>query len=219
MRPMADSFSLPAGREADVSRQPDGRLLRRYRDARDTRPEADLMHYLHQQGYPVPRVYWAVGRDLVMEFVEGPTMAEAALSGAVSQAESGAMLADLHDRLHAVAPRYGGPAIIHLDLHPQNVLLGPTGPVLIDWPNAQEGRPSLDVAMTAVILAQVSVGGPIGVDLDLSVMLAAFLTGCADDPRCSLDAALKLRSKNPTMRPQELARLDDARALIEDMAG
>lgn len=92
--------------------------------------------------------------------------------------------------------------IIHLDLHPQNVLLGPTGPVLIDWPNAQEGRPSLDVTLSAVILAQVSVSGLIGVALDLLVMLAAFLTGCADDPRCSLDAALKLRSENPTMRPR-----------------
>lgn len=178
VRPMADSFSLPAGREADVSRQPDGRLLRRYRDARDTR-----------------------SLELCLRLSQGPCLLTSTTACT---------------RWHrATAAR---PSSIWTCIR-RNVLLGPTGPVLMDWPNAQEGRPSLDVAMTAVILAQVSVGDLIGVDLDLSVMLAALLTGRADDPRCSLDAALKLRSKNPTMRPQELARLDDARALIEDMAG
>jgi Ser/Thr protein kinase RdoA (MazF antagonist) len=70
------------------------------------------------------------------------------------------VLADLHRRLHALdAPPWlphhpdGGDRIVHLDLHPLNVLYGPNGPVLIDWPNAARGRAETDLAQTWLIIA------------------------------------------------------------------
>jgi aminoglycoside phosphotransferase (APT) family kinase protein len=70
------------------------------------------------------------------------------------------VLAELHRRLHALdAPDWlkqlddGGDRIVHLDLHPLNVLYGPNGPVLIDWTNAARGRSETDLAQTWLIIA------------------------------------------------------------------
>jgi aminoglycoside phosphotransferase (APT) family kinase protein len=52
-----------------------------------------------------------------------------------------------------------GDRLLHLDLHPENVILSPSGPFVIDWTNARRGEPALDVALTWVILA--TVGGPL----------------------------------------------------------
>jgi aminoglycoside phosphotransferase (APT) family kinase protein len=42
---------------------------------------------------------------------------------------------------------------LHLDLHPLNVMLGPKGPVVIDWTNACRGDPAIDVALSWAIIA------------------------------------------------------------------
>src|SRR5207249_1316855 len=48
----------------------------------------------------------------------------------------------LHEQLHRIAAPEGlgsaghGERLIHLDLHPENVILSPEGPVVIDWTNA-----------------------------------------------------------------------------------
>lgn len=44
-------------------------------------------------------------------------------------------------------------AILHLDLHPDNVILSPSGPVVIDWRNARRGDDAVDVATTWLIMA------------------------------------------------------------------
>lgn len=44
-----------------------------------------------------------------------------------------------------------GVRLLHLDLHPANVILASDGPVVIDWTNARRGMPSFDVAITWVI--------------------------------------------------------------------
>ncbi len=69
-------------------------------------------------------------------------------------------LAQLHKRLHEIAapawlpaPLGDGDALLHLDLHPDNVILGPRGPVVIDWPNAARGPAAADVAHTWVVMA------------------------------------------------------------------
>lgn len=66
-------------------------------------------------------------------------------------------LADLHRRLHAIAPpdwlEGAGPAILHLDLPPKNVLLWPSGTAVIDWANTERGVAGRDLAVSAVILA------------------------------------------------------------------
>ena len=53
--------------------------------------------------------------------------------------------------------RIDGARLVHFDLHPDNVLLGPDGPVLIDWTNAHAGDPDADVALTWLI-AETSAG-------------------------------------------------------------
>lgn len=46
-----------------------------------------------------------------------------------------------------------GERIVHLDLHPLNVMLTAAGPVVIDWTNAAACPPGTDVAMTCLIVA------------------------------------------------------------------
>ncbi len=43
--------------------------------------------------------------------------------------------------------------MLHLDLHPANVILSPMGPVVIDWTNASRGPAGYDAAMTFVVLS------------------------------------------------------------------
>jgi aminoglycoside phosphotransferase (APT) family kinase protein len=70
--------------------------------------------------------------------------------------------------------------LLHLDLHPENVLLGAAGPVVIDWTNATAGPPLADVAQTWVLIASSLVPGPawqralgtLGRDLFLDAFLA-----------------------------------------------
>ena len=72
-------------------------------------------------------------------------------------ATNASLLARLHDQLHAITAPPTLPAItegdclLHLDLHPANVILAATGPVVIDWTNARRGDPAFDVVYTWVI--------------------------------------------------------------------
>ena len=43
--------------------------------------------------------------------------------------------------------------MLHLDLHPANVILSPDGPVVIDWTNGARGDAAADLALTWIILA------------------------------------------------------------------
>ena len=45
-----------------------------------------------------------------------------------------------------------GAALLHGDLHPGNVLLGPDGPVAIDWFDASIGHPLADVVRTSLLI-------------------------------------------------------------------
>jgi Ser/Thr protein kinase RdoA (MazF antagonist) len=45
-----------------------------------------------------------------------------------------------------------GNYLLHGDLHPANILMPASGPVVIDWPNAASGPPEADVARTITIL-------------------------------------------------------------------
>jgi aminoglycoside phosphotransferase (APT) family kinase protein len=150
---------LASGRDSDVYGYADGLVLRRYRDGRSAEAEAATIRGLGELGYPVPAVHSSAGPDIVMERVDGPTLADALQSGSLGVAEAARLFARLHDDLHALpwpgaAP---GEALLHLDLHPLNVLMGDAGAVVIDWSNARTGPAGLDVAMSALILAQVVV--------------------------------------------------------------
>src|SRR5262252_3622691 len=65
---------IGSGRAADVYELDGGRVLRRYRIPIDADAEAALMRYLRTAGYPVPEVFDADGRDLVLERLSGRDM-------------------------------------------------------------------------------------------------------------------------------------------------
>lgn len=102
----------------------------------------------------------AARTDLVMQRLSGPTMLQALMDAAITPEQAGGILAHLLRRLHTIPARAStapGNRILHLDLHPDNVMLTSQGPVVIDWCNTAEGPPGLDWAMSALIHAQVAV--------------------------------------------------------------
>jgi len=212
---------LGSGREADVYRLDGERVLRRYRDGYDVAQEAEIMAYVGAFGYPVPTVYDVDGPDLVMELLDGPTMA-AALEAADLELPAGAtMLADLHDRLHALparSPDRDGDRVIHLDLHPENVLLVARGPVVIDWRNATDGPPDFDLALSAMVLAEVSFAVDVERAVAVRALLAGFLEHVGGDPLRLLDRALARRLANPTLSAAEHDLLGSAAALVRELA-
>jgi aminoglycoside phosphotransferase (APT) family kinase protein len=157
--PDAEPRILASGRDSDIFEHGPGRVLRRARDGRSLEAEAETMRHLFRCGYPVPRVWEASGPDLVMDRIEGPTMLEVLGKQPWTFVRHAATLAALHELLHRVPVpdgmaevAGGGNALLHLDLHPMNVILSPKGPVVIDWPNARRGPAEVDMAMTWVIV-------------------------------------------------------------------
>jgi len=133
--------------------------------------EARTMVYLRQHGYPVPAVDEVSrdGSDLIMERVDGPSMVRAISNAPWTVTRHAHMLADLHVQLHDIPPPdflpavpiLTGHAVLHLDLHPLNVMIARTGPVVIDWSTAALGDPDIDVALAWVIMASGELpGGP-----------------------------------------------------------
>jgi tRNA A-37 threonylcarbamoyl transferase component Bud32 len=117
--------------------------------------EAKVMGYVAQRAYPVPRVEEinSDGSELVIERTDGATMLEVFSRQPWTLRRHAAVLAALHDRLHDIAaPQWldpflaGGDRLVHLDLHPLNVILSPKGPVLVDWSNAARGAGPPDVS-------------------------------------------------------------------------
>ncbi|MEV4532799.1 phosphotransferase [Asanoa sp. NPDC049518] len=209
---------IASGRDCDVYALAPDRVLRRSRHGRAAAPEADLMAHLAKAGYPVPQVYDADGPDLVMERLAGPTLLAAWMAGTADRDFVASTMADLHLRLHALPARVAadpGDRILHLDLHPDNVMLSDRGPVVIDWANAAEGPADRDVAITLVILAQVTLW------THEPALAAAAADGLAALrpllPAPSADAlawAVAQRRANPTMSAVELAQLDEAATLV-----
>jgi Ser/Thr protein kinase RdoA (MazF antagonist) len=174
------------------------------------------MRWVAKYDYPVPAVRQVEGPDIVLERLTGPTVADAALSGDLSPNELGLLHADLHRRLQAIPAPSGaaGKVVVHGDLHPYNVMLTTDGPVVIDWANAEEGPPEFDVAMTAIIFAQVALDPAFE---SLSPMLREALStylAHSIDPTPSLATALARRGRNVTLTPAELALLPAQDELI-----
>lgn len=49
--------------------------------------------------------------------------------------------------------------LCHFDMHPNNVLMGPRGPVIIDWFDAAAGSPAADVVRSSVLIREDAAGG------------------------------------------------------------
>lgn len=153
---MTDLPLLASGRDADVYALDGTRVLRRYRRGGDVAAEAAVMVHVGGLGFPAPAVHQADGTDLVLERVPGSTMLSAFATGELGLVEGATVLADLHRRLHALPTlsRESGFSVLHLDLHPDNVILSPSGPVVIDWRNTRRGDDgAIDVATTWLIMA------------------------------------------------------------------
>jgi aminoglycoside phosphotransferase (APT) family kinase protein len=175
---------LASGRDADVYDLGDGRVVRRYRGDKTAEAEAATMRFVRERGYPVPTVHAVRGRDMVLDRVDGPTMLTDLARRPWMVWRHGRTLAVLHRRLHALGAAGAPPelrafgshpalagmevgsvagdrdAVLHLDLHPDNVILSRRGPVVIDWRNARRGPPDVEVALTWLIMATSEVEAP-----------------------------------------------------------
>jgi aminoglycoside phosphotransferase (APT) family kinase protein len=145
---------LAHGCDNDVFSVGRGRVLRRYRDpSRTVDTEARVMEYARRHGVPVPEVFDADGTDLVMEKIDGPTLGTVFARTPWRMAALASQLAEIHRIVHEVPgpawldqPTGPGTSLVHLDLHPQNVVLGADGAFVIDWGNAATGPGEADVA-------------------------------------------------------------------------
>ncbi|TDC97671.1 aminoglycoside phosphotransferase family protein [Nonomuraea deserti] len=215
---------LGSGRSADVYAIDDERVLRRYRSGMDARREAAVMDYVAGHGYPVPRVHPGEGPpgDLVMERLAGPTMSRAVFDGDLPLEAAGDGIARLLLRLHRIPARHSADPhdrVLHLDLHPDNVMLTARGPMVIDWCNTEEGGPEEDCAISALILAQIAVDAEDERAPATRVVLGALLAGlgAAMGYGDALDRAKARRGANPTMTARELQLLDAAAALVREL--
>jgi len=212
---------LTSGMTADVYLIDERRILRRYRQQHDLSREVEIMRHLRSHGFAVPEVYAAEGLDLVMERLQGPTMLQALAAGEISLPDGGQLLADLHRQLHSVPPPHrDGEGIVHLELQPGNVILSEKyGPVIIHWANARTGPADLDIAVSAVIIAEVAVDED---DPEYSraarAFLAAFLAAAHGDPLPHLDAAVRIRLGDPSLVPGERALVPPAADLVRQFA-
>jgi tRNA A-37 threonylcarbamoyl transferase component Bud32 len=125
--------------------------------------EARIMEYVRARGFSVPAVeeVSADGLNMVLERIEGPDMVAMMGNRPWTIPRLGRTLADLHRELHELtapdwlvdAPVGHGVALLHLDLHPLNVMMSARGPVVIDWARACRGDPAVDVAVAWILIA------------------------------------------------------------------
>ena len=160
---------IASGRDGDVFEFGPGLVLRKTRDGRSIEHEARIIQYVAEHGYPVPKIHdvRANGSEIVMDRAEGPLMMDAMLKPPWKLPSMLQVLADLHDQLHEIAaPDFlphvgdGGDRVLHLDLHPLNVIMTAHGPVVIDWANAARGDALSDAALTYALLTCPRVPGP-----------------------------------------------------------
>jgi aminoglycoside phosphotransferase (APT) family kinase protein len=210
---------LASGRDSEIFDYGPGLVLRRSRQRRSLEKEAKVMRYVSEHGYPAPRVgeLSADGADLVMERIEGPTMLAVMMRRPWTVRRHAGTLAALHRRLHRLrAPEWlgsfgrgGDDRLLHLDLHPLNVILSPRGPVLIDWTNASRGAAAADVALTWLLMASAEIPGSRlqgalgGVLRRMFVrsFLAHFDRG---EARAALPAVVEWKCRDRNMRPSEI---------------
>jgi aminoglycoside phosphotransferase (APT) family kinase protein len=209
---------LAAGRDADIYEYGPGLVLRRSRAGRSLTDEARVMEYVRSQEYPVPAVEEVSddGLDMVMERIEGTDMVAAIGKRPWTIPHQGKVLADLHRQLHELiapdwlhaAPVGRGDRLVHLDLHPLNVMIGPRGPVVIDWTGACRGDPAVDVALAWVLMAagEVPTGRLVGMILGRarSALVKSFLRSFdIDVVKQSLNDVVAWKTLDPHMSTSE----------------
>lgn len=233
----APGRKLAAGRDADVFELGAGRVLRRNRRGTSQELEAAVLRYAWERRFPVPAVYGCDGPNLVMERVDGPTMLDDLAHRPWMVLRHAGALARLHRRLHTIpAPTWLPPfppdaatdaptlpaasappaeaVLLHLDLHPANVILSPRGPVVIDWTNAKRGPGAADEAQTWVVMATSEIPGSVLERQAFDLLRRAFVWGLLrhlDRPALLAHlptvAALRMADRNVTAREQAAIRV------------
>jgi phosphotransferase family enzyme len=213
---------VAAGRDCDIFECGAGLVLRRSRLGRSLAAEAAVMDFVRAQDYRVPAVEDISddGTDLVLERIDGPTMARFMELRPWTIRRQGAVLAGLHHRLHNIsapnfvplAPVGSGDRLVHLDLHPLNVIIGPAGPVVIDWTNAARGDPAADVGLAWLLVAAGEIPASAWKRRPLEyarrAFLDSFLAG-VDRPTAGalLAQLVEWKSGDPNMSPNETRRM------------
>ena len=111
--------------------------------------------------------------------------------------------------------------VLHMDLHPGNVMLTADGPVVIDWSNVAAGPPGADVAMATLIMRTSEVDSlppPVRLAAGLvrSVLVRRFEAAVGSDPAPYLAEIARIRLRDPNVRPAEADRI---RRAIKDQPG
>lgn len=220
---MADAGRvIGSGREAELVDLGGGRVLRRLRSPRSLDREAELMRLVRAAGYPVPEVFEVSSRGMVMERVDGPTMLDDLAAHPWRVRRHARTLAALHDELHRIPavdglrPRFGAPGpddvVVHGDLHPANVLLAASGPVVIDWANGGRGPAGADVADAWLVMAAARPAGGRPLQVLVAALrghfLAVFLRAAGrENAARHLQVALRWRAEDPHLGEAEMAAM------------
>lgn len=231
---IADTAHLIArGRNADVYLMNDTQVLRRLRTGAQTYPNIDLIRHLNALGFPTTRIIEVAGTDLILERLHGPNLLQALDAGEVTMSDGVRILLDLHTALHLLPPppraqmgageatRPSGLVVprpkvsmLHLDLHPGNVLLTAAGPRLIDWESARLGPAGVDLATTALVFAEVVVDGNEYAAASHR-MLRHFTEEAGRDLGPYLAEAVAVRGTYTNVDPAERELLPQASLLVE----
>jgi Ser/Thr protein kinase RdoA (MazF antagonist) len=215
------------GRAADVYDIGRGRVLRRYREgggrAGQVLLEAAAMRHLASHGFPVPVVHDAGGFDLVMERLDGVSMLTSLEHGPWRLRRHADLWAALHRRLAAVPVgalaaaglpvRFGAATnVLHLDFHPDNIMLTSAGPVVIDWSNVSLGPAAADVAQSWIVGATSTVDGGrlVGavVRLARGRLIDRFVDGCGRAAAIAMvPPVAEYRLGDRNVRPEEADRI------------
>jgi len=154
-----------------------------------------------------------------MQRIEGRPMLEELQRRPSPYRRPAATLASLHRRLHELsAPDWvpalpgDGACLLHLDLHPLNVILAPRGPVVIDWTNAARGSAATDVALTWILMAAAEIPGPRWRAALDRIMRASFVRAFLHhfdraSVRAALPAVVEWKSRDRNIRPTEVAAM------------
>jgi hypothetical protein len=132
-----------------VSRPPGGGAIR----------EKDAITIAKASNYPAPNIVGELpDGSIILETLEGSTMLKDLTSRPWRIHQHAKTLAQLHRKLGDIEapPSWPqvcpGSSILHLDLHPGNVLITTNGPVVVNWNTVARGSASFDAALTYVML-------------------------------------------------------------------
>jgi tRNA A-37 threonylcarbamoyl transferase component Bud32 len=207
---------IATGRDTEILEHGPGRVLRRPRVPRSLVAEAGLMRWVAGHGYPCPEVFDVGDEGLVMARIDGVSMLDDLGAHPWRVRTHATLLADLHGWLHrlpvppGLAQPFGpGPALLHADLHPGNIMLSADGPIVIDWSNAAQGPAGADMAVTWLLMAagqtESSPLERLAVPALRRILVRTFLrTAGRERAAASLAAVLERRRQDPNLSAHEL---------------